>query len=217
MILNESIKDADSTLMKMGLGTAAALTKLLYKTLKVQTECETYEIFDKKNSSAIFCWHGAISMLPYVNIYYRKKKPVVGLVSSSRDGSYLSYFFSKFGIGSERGSSNKNGGRSAINLIRILRSGGNICITPDGPRGPIKQAKSGMLTVCEKSPDSRMIFVRIKFDNAWKFNSWDKFTIPKPFSKIVISTSEYPDFESFKSDAETKGITHLQLCEDLLD
>lgn len=202
---------------KLILTIISLFVKTLYKTLRVNVDKNTSEALKNNSSSALFCWHGGISMLPYVNYYLRNGNPIVGLMSSSKDGSYLSYFFTKFGVDSERGSSSKNGGRAAINLIRILRGGGHICITPDGPRGPIHKAKSGMLEISRKSNDSRMIFLRIEFTNTWKFKSWDKFCIPKPFSKIKIMSSEFHTYNEFLSYANSKNVEPIDLCEHLLN
>ncbi len=193
----------------------AIFTKILYLTLRVKSDNLTKLALSKKSSSAVFCWHGSLGMLPYVNVYFRRT-PIVGLVSNSRDGSYLAYFLSRFKINSERGSSNKNGGRAAINLIRILRSGGNICITPDGPKGPASKIKQGMLSILDKTPESRLIFLRIEPHNAWTFKSWDKFYIPKPFSKVSISALEFRNFEAFKAAADAEGISYSDSCESLL-
>lgn len=141
---------------------------------------------------------------------------MVGLMSASRDGEYIVKFFSHFGVKAERGSSSKNGARSAVNLIRILRSGGNICITPDGPKGPIGKVKGGMISICEKAPDSRMIFVRVVFSKYWEFASWDKFKIPKPFSKISIEATEYQNIDDFKVDADKNNLSSLAFSEQLL-
>ena len=194
----------------------AILLKLIYKTLRIDIDKSTINTLEKSGSSAIFCWHGEFSMMPYVNTYFRHNQSLVGLVSNSKDGTYLSYFFSRFGVMTERGSSSRNGGKSAINLIRILRKGGSICITPDGPRGPNHKAKGGMLAICERSPHSRMVFVRITFGKSWKFKSWDSFKIPMPFSKVQIRTSSYGNFDSFKTDADLKETTYINLCEQLL-
>lgn len=194
-----------------------SLTKLLYSTLKVKTNEETLKIFKDKSSLAMFCWHESFSMLPYVNVYYRKNDPITGLVSNSKDGDYLSYFLSRFKISTERGSSSRNGGRSAINLIRLLRNGGNICITPDGPKGPRRKAKDGMLAICAKSPNSRIVFVNIAFENSWKFKSWDKFSIPKPFSTILINSQQFDGIESLKEYAKSKGLSEIIVCENLLN
>lgn len=216
MILSKLFKKLNSKIIKFAFLLISIFTKLLYFTLRVRTDSKTITTFNNSNSSSVFCWHGSLSMLPYVNTYFRKKKPMVGLMSSSRDGDYIVNFFSHFGVKAERGSSSKNGARSAVNLIRILRSGGNICITPDGPRGPVKKVKAGMISVCEKAPDSRLIFVRIKFDKAWEFKSWDNFKIPKPFSKIFIETTEYKNIECFKSEALKNNFDYLEFSERLL-
>ena len=194
---------------------ASVLTKLLYKTLRVKADFDTRKILADNASCALIAWHNKIPMLPFVNTYLRLGAPITGLMSKSRDGDFLASFFTHFGVDSERGSSSKNGARSAINLIKILRGGGSICITPDGPRGPKYKAKEGLISICEKSPATRMIFLKINCPNAWNFNSWDNFSIPKPFSRVDIRAFECTAAE-LKRNAEVSEMTPLEYCEDLL-
>ena len=92
-------------------------------------------------------WHDSIFFLPMAKRAFRKKFPMAGLVSASRDGSYLCAFFKFCGIGTVRGSSRKRAATSAIGLIDTIRKGSDVFITPDGPLGPAHKAKNGFLTV----------------------------------------------------------------------
>ena len=168
----------------------SALVKALNLTLRVSVSDDSREILARKGSSILVIWHNRIAFTPYIKTRFRKKYPIYGLVSPSRDGTFLSGFFKSFGISAERGSSSSGGARASIRLIRRLREGSDICITPDGPRGPIYQAKEGVFAIFEKS-DSRLLLMRADFDSFWSFKSWDGFRIPKPFSRIRLSAEEF--------------------------
>lgn len=194
----------------------AFLTKLLYMTLRIDVDAKTVKILKSPKSSALFCWHGSIPMLPYVNTYLRNSQQITGLISDSRDGAYLENFFSHFNVTAVRGSSSKNGKRAAIEIIRILRDGGNICITPDGPRGPARKVKGGMFTVVCHAPESRMVFLKITFGKCRVFSSWDKFAIPYPFSKVTIKAIEYKNSSDFLAEAKKRDTTVEALAEEYL-
>lgn len=190
--------------------------RALYKTLRVGRDIETKQILLNPDSCALFAWHGTISMLPFVNDYCRNGAQMTGLMSPSKDGDYLARFFGHFGVESERGSSSRGGARSAMKLIKILRSGGSICITPDGPRGPKCKAKEGMISICEKSPETRMILLKIDFENSWKFKSWDGFNVPKPFSGVRIKAFEYANIAALKDFAYSQNMTPVEYCESMM-
>jgi lysophospholipid acyltransferase (LPLAT)-like uncharacterized protein len=108
-----------------------------------------------------------------------------GLISPSSDGAWLSAFFSLVGIRSVRGSSGRRG-TSAINeLQEKLERGANVAITPDGPRGPAKKFKNGVSVLALRSK-ADVFLIAIKYKNFWTLNTWDKFCIPKPFSKVIV-------------------------------
>lgn len=138
-----------------------------------------------------------------------------GLISKSKDGAILERFFSFFKIQSERGSSGKGGARAAVNLIRILRNGGDICITPDGPRGPKYIMKDGAMLICKKS-ECRILFMRGDFSNYWTLKSWDGFIIPKPFSTVKICADEFENYAALEAAAADKNMTAQQFAHEFL-
>jgi lysophospholipid acyltransferase (LPLAT)-like uncharacterized protein len=89
------------------------------------------------------------------------------------------------GIATVRGSSSKLGREAVTTLIQCLKSGNDIGITPDGPRGPCYDFKAGSLIVTRRT-QSPLILVGAQFESKWQLHSWDKFIIPKPFSEIHL-------------------------------
>jgi lysophospholipid acyltransferase (LPLAT)-like uncharacterized protein len=70
-------------------------------------------------------------------------------------------------------------------MIRILRAGGEIAITPDGPRGPAHMAKPGAVAVVQWT-GVVIVPVAAAASAFWKVASWDGFVIPKPFATVQI-------------------------------
>jgi hypothetical protein len=70
-------------------------------------------------------------------------------------------------------------------MIRALTRGSSAAITPDGPRGPRHVWQSGVFAAARRA-NAPIVCVGIAVSRAWRFNSWDKFVLPKPFARIDI-------------------------------
>jgi lysophospholipid acyltransferase (LPLAT)-like uncharacterized protein len=111
------------------------------------------------------------------------RTPIKVLISQSADGELIAQVCQHLGLGTIRGSS-KRGGAQA--LLQLLRDGGNthLAITPDGPRGPRRQVKTGVVLLASLT-GLPIVPLGIGFTHAWRFRSWDRFAIPRPFSTIA--------------------------------
>jgi len=129
------------------------------------------------------CWHGELLMLPYLYSHYRKTPHAKVLISSHFDGDLISRTIKYFGLDTISGSTNRNPARALIQAIKTLKEGYDIGITPDGPKGPVHEVADGIIVMAQKT-DTKIVLVEIKPSSFWQFNSWDKFTIPKPFGTL---------------------------------
>lgn len=100
------------------------------------------------------------------------------LVSPSKDGDLMDTLLPHFGLRVIRGSSSRTGARSLREMLRNLRGGGTIVVTPDGPRGPRHSGSAGVVWLARATgfPVLPCGFVA---SPAWHAKSWDAFTIPK--------------------------------------
>ena len=90
-----------------------------------------------------------------------------------------------FGYVPVRGSSSR-GGREALNeLVGHLKAGKRCAITPDGPRGPRREIKAGVLNLARMTGCPVVPFA-FEAEHCWRLKSWDEFIIPKPFSRAVF-------------------------------
>jgi hypothetical protein len=87
------------------------------------------------------------------------------------------------GMKAVRGSSSRNGREAASALVEVLRSGCDVGITPDGPRGPVYEMKPGALIVARRA-HPRVCLVGMDFESSWRVASWDGFHLPRPFSRV---------------------------------
>ena len=156
-------------------------------------------------------WHNRILAMPDAfRRYYRNRKGLVILTSASRDGAYLSEFVRCFGMGSVRGSSSRRGAAAFLDLVRNVEDGFDICITPDGPRGPRYKLGPGALMLAERCAVPLMP-VSVEYSAYWRFNSWDGFAVPKPFSRVTVIL--LPMIEVGVSESERAFDEKLKLVE----
>jgi hypothetical protein len=135
------------------------------------------------------CWHGELLMLPYLYSYYRKIPHANVFISSHFDGALISKTIKYFGLGTISGSSNRNAARVLMQGIKSLKSGYDIGITPDGPKGPRHEVADGIMVMAQKTK-AKVVLVRIMPTKFWQFNSWDKFVVPKPFGTLHFYASQ---------------------------
>ena len=134
-------------------------------------------------------WHGDLVCQPMNYFRNRPNGTIKTLISQSKDGEIISRIYSLFGGGSIRGSSSKGATKALISTIREIKSGVDIAITPDGPRGPMHTVADGVIAIAKKS-GARIVVLNSKPKSYWQFNSWDKFFLPKPFGRIDFFMSE---------------------------
>lgn len=101
------------------------------------------------------------------------------LVSTSRDGDLSAQIMRRLGFSVVRGSSNKGGARALREMIRRVGHG-NLCLTPDGPRGPRRQVQLGLVYLASRS-GLPIVGMGLAYDNPWRTRTWDQFAIPRPF------------------------------------
>jgi len=132
-------------------------------------------------------WHNRILGMPTVfRRYYPKRKGLLVLTSASRDGAYLSEFVKNFGMGSVRGSSSRRGAAALLDLVRKLEEGYDLCITPDGPRGPKYKLGGGAVLLSQRCQAPLMPCL-VDYTAYWRLKSWDGFAIPKPFARMQVT------------------------------
>ena len=160
-------------------------------------------------------WHGDLVCQPMNYFKNRPNGTIKTLISQSKDGEIISRIYSLFGGGSIRGSSSKGATKALISTIREIKSGVDIAITPDGPRGPMHTVADGVIAIAKKS-GARIVVLNSKPKSYWQFNSWDKFFLPKPFGRIDFFMSEPFDvsdleFEEARSFIKNKMMINATL------
>ncbi len=168
--------------------------KLLTATLHyTETGREKIDALNAQGEKLIFClWHDELFPLPKV----KKQLDIVTVVSPSVDGTVLARVLEGLGLRTVRGSSTRKGVNALLNAVKLMKNEHvHACITLDGPKGPRHVVKDGALFLAFHA-DAFLVPVRISIEKAYCFNTWDKFKIPFPFSKIKINFAPEYKFES---------------------
>jgi len=175
------------------------LLRLWNFTLRIEFVGNGRELFRSMDQPyMIVGWHNTLFTVPLVIKRVRRERIVHALVSASGDGAWLVAIFDLIGFKCIRGSANFRGAQALKELIRSTRRGEDLGITPDGSKGPAYVLKPGVAGVA-KACRTGMILIGLEHHSAWRLNSWDRFYIPKPFSKITIRVERingYADLEA---------------------
>jgi lysophospholipid acyltransferase (LPLAT)-like uncharacterized protein len=153
-------------------------------------------------------WHR--DMIPL--LFFRQKEGIVILISSSKDGELIAGPARVLGFQTARGSSNRGGVKAFKEIIKLAQTN-SIAITPDGPKGPLKIIKPGILHLAylTKLP---IIPVAVNIQNEKVFSSWDKFRLPLPFSKVSIHYGK-PFLVTAKDEIQEKSKILQEIMLDL--
>ncbi len=154
---------------------------------------------DDKEAFVFVAWHGDLLGQP---ANYSKNRPngtVKTMISKNKDGEIIAKVYSLLGIESIRGSSSKGAAKALISTIKEIKSGSDVALTPDGPRGPRYSVADGVIAIAQKS-NARVVVLNTIPSKYWQFNSWDKFVLPKPFGKIDFYMSEPYDISELEFD-----------------
>jgi len=90
-------------------------------------------------------WHNRLLVFPLILRRFFPHRHGAALISASRDGDLLTQAVQRFGYDVVRGSSSRLGATAILQLGEVLASGGDVVITPDGPRGPAYQLGPGII------------------------------------------------------------------------
>ena len=140
------------------------------------------------------CWHGR---LIYASFGLSKvRKGLWAIASKHRDAEIMGRILESWGYRLIRGSSNKGGKEVLRKMAKIFNSDAPyICITNDGPKGPRNVAKPGSITLARKF-DAQILAITGTSTKFKEMKSWDKFRLPLPFGKIIITISKPMEFSN---------------------
>ncbi len=178
--------------------------------LKVENEDEWVNYFLNESGRVLFCgFHQQFfSVIRYFK-KYTAYQPAL-MISRSRDGEIVARLAKRTGWYPIRGSSSRGGSNALKMMIEHLKTKRIAGHIVDGPRGPAQKIKPGVIRLAHIS-NAAIVPVYIAAKRAWYFNSWDRFLLPKPFTKVILkfgdlikldATENKQDFENQRQSLE---------------
>ena len=178
----------------------AGYSRLVFATLRMTVEgAEHAEAIWTRGRDegvgAILCfWHSRIPMSPLSWPQdLARRQDMRALISRSNDGEFIARTVEKLGFPAIRGSSakktdlakNKNGEQAFRDMVKWVKDGGGVAITPDGPRGPAEHMEKGTPSLA-RITGAPVIFVGLAAKPCIRLGSWDQTVIPLPFAKAAM-------------------------------
>jgi lysophospholipid acyltransferase (LPLAT)-like uncharacterized protein len=157
--------------------------RLLASSWRMGTEHEERwrRVHDQKRPHVFLLWHEVLLPL----LWHHRRQDIAIVVSQNRDGQYLADFALELGYRAVRGSSSRGAAGALLAAVRELRAGGAVAFTPDGPRGPRRVLKPGVVAAAQRG-GGVIVPVHARVDRGWRLDSWDRFLIPKPAARVTV-------------------------------
>jgi len=164
-----------------------SLVGLTWRFEEIAEEGVTPLLYGAGAGARIFCfWHQCV--LP-CTVYFRRTHATI-LISQSFDGELITRVLGLFGFRAVRGSSSRGAREGLLGLKHVIEEGGPAIFTADGPRGPIYRTKTGPIKLAKLTGAPIGAF-HLEPEHAWTMRSWDRFLVPKPFTRIVVSWAQW--------------------------
>lgn len=127
-------------------------------------------------------WHEQLVLMPCFEWWPPR---VCIMISQHRDGELIARAVRPLGIEAVRGSSTR-GGRGALRkILEAYAEGASLAWTPDGPRGPRRVAKTGVIHTA-RATGALIVPVGAAARRARRLGSWDRMVLPWPGTKIAF-------------------------------
>jgi hypothetical protein len=126
-------------------------------------------------------WHSRLLPLAFTH----RGLDAAVLISQHRDGELIARIIERLGFTAARGSSTRGGEEGLREMVRLAEAGHLLGITPDGPRGPARQVKPGLVYLASRT-GFPVLPVAAAASHSWRFRSWDGFRLPWPFARLVV-------------------------------
>ncbi len=138
------------------------------------------EVARRSGQRYIYAFFHEVMLFP---AYYWNWPTMHILISDHRDGEMITQVVKRLGFGVVRGSTTRNGARALREMTTRIQQG-NLCVTPDGPRGPRRHVHQGLAYLASRT-GLPVVGAGMAFKDCWRAKSWDRFCVPKPYSKAA--------------------------------
>ncbi len=189
---------------------------LLYtKTLRLRVENVQAVLAHREQCGPVILagWHQRLFGGFFLPRLYGLTVPI--MISRSKDGEFIARVVRHSGFLPVRGSSSRGGREALREMVDAIKQHGIAAHVVDGPTGPPRVVKAGLVSMAQRAK-AAIWPVYLVYEKCWTFQSWDRFMVPKPFSRVHIRFSEEPvqvssyldgpDFEAVRKEIELRMI-----------
>ena len=165
----------------------ATIIDLLCRSLRMEfrNERPIQSFINGKKTFVIVFWHGSM----FLGWWWMRKYHPAALVSQSKDGQHLSAVLQRWNFHLIRGSSSRGGKEAMESMVQAIQDGYNLCVTPDGPKGPVHIMKMGAVRAAQKT-GVPLFILDVSLRHKKHLKSWDAFAIPYPFTTCILTASD---------------------------
>jgi len=150
-------------------------------------------------------WHGRLLMMP---LAWHGLAPFHMLISAHRDGRIIAGAMTYFGIETIAGSTNRGGSSALREILKRLKEGGCVGITPDGPRGPAMTVSIGIVNIARLA-GVPIVPVTYATSRRRELASWDRFHLALPFGRGVFLFGEPIEIDAELDEAGLEDVRCL--------
>ncbi len=162
--------------------------------LRIKNE-ESWMNYLEDGGTVLICtWHQQFFTAIRHFKNYEDYNPAL-MISKSRDGDFIAGIAERSGWHPVRGSSSRDGSKALSEMIVRLKKTRLAAHIIDGPRGPSGEVKAVLIRLANAT-DAVIVPFYVSGDKAWYFNSWDKFMLPKPFSRVSLHFGDMIQLQS---------------------
>lgn len=177
-----------AALRSLACAVAALYTRFVHLTTRWQEvdKAKAAGLWEAQAPFIVAHWHGRIMMLAFA---WRRQSPIKMLISQHRDGELIAKTVAHLGVGAVRGSSSRDGAGALRAMVRLIKQGDCVGITPDGPRGPRMRASNGVISLARLCG---VPIIPLSYSTSRRrvLGSWDRFTVALPFARGVFIWGE---------------------------
>lgn len=153
--------------------------------IRVSADAHRRQLVESGRPFVFLLWHEVLLPL----LWLHRGQGIAIVVSEGREGQYLADYAEGLGYRILPGSSTRGGMRALLGAMRILRGGGMVAVTPDGPVGPRRVIKPGAVRAAQ-SAGAMILPVHSIVSRSWQLRSWDRMVIPRPRSRVAVQYGE---------------------------
>lgn len=189
--------------------TGAFLIRLLASTWRVRYVARSVidDHREARQPIIYLIWHG--QLLPL--LWTHRNRDIAVIISEHRDGEIIARVAESLGFRTVRGSTSRGAARALLEASRAIEEGHDVAITVDGPRGPAGSVAPGALVISQRA-GAPMVPTGATATRSWRLRSWDRFMIPKPFARVVVSYGSAIRLEATSAREAADRVDHVRVA-----